>query len=401
MINRLQDMKSAGQAQVIPFVFQEEVVDMITYRSKFSPTEKKALELAARYHKGQERIGGREYITHPIEVAELLFHYRFRGKYVFTAFCHDLLEDTDAREEEILETCGRSTLEAVKLLTKRRKDNIETEIDMDAYLAAIRENEVAYPVKVADRTMNLWSARHAGISFREKYLAETEQYYLKFAKDSPLFEELTLAYETIKQETDLEKRSLIRIEVDNIMDDDETSSHVYLEGFRTREDGEDLLMLSCQILREDLQYIWKIKKDRLVTILVSGFPSSEIRRYPSVEIYDVESKDSEGFFEATGVTLASQSILYTPYKDPDSHALLTGVVRGIRGEFAVDSEGNWGDVEGIDEKDATVKVAVGLEVLGSIFTVFIDKDEHPDIKIGEVLSGIFQLFAGLPSEEDL
>jgi hypothetical protein len=216
-----------------------------------------------------------------------------------------------------------------------------------------------------------------------------------------LFEELTLAYETIKQETDLEKRSLIRIEVDNIMDDDETSSHVYLEGFRTREDGEDLLMLSCQILREDLQYIWKIKKDRLVTILVSGFPSSEIRRYPSVEIYDVESKDSEGFFEATGVTLASQSILYTPYKDPDSHALLTGVVRGIRGEFAVDSEGNWGDVEGIDEKDATVKVAVGLEVLGSIFTVFIDKDEHPDIKIGEVLSGIFQLFADLPSEEDL
>ena len=320
---------------------------------------------------------------------------------MYSAFCHDLLEDTDAREEEILETCGRSTLEAVKLLTKRRKDNIETEIDMDAYLAAIRENEVAYPVKVADRTMNLWSARHAGISFREKYLAETEQYYLKFAKDSPLFEELTLAYETIKQETDLEKRSLIRIEVDNIMDDDETSSHVYLEGFRTREDGEDLLMLSCQILREDLQYIWKIKKDRLVTILVSGFPlqkSDDTRQSRYMMWSQRTRKDSS---EATGVTLASQSILYTPYKDPDSHALLTGVVRGIRGEFAVDSEGNWGDVEGIDEKDATVKVAVGLEVLGSIFTVFIDKDEHPDIKIGEVLSGIFQLFADLPSEEDL
>jgi len=48
-----------------------------------------------------------------------------------------------------------------------------------------------------------------------------------------------------------------------------------------------------------------------------------------------------------------------------------------------------------------VKIAVGLEVLGAIITVFIDKREHSDIKPGEVLSGIFHLFANLPSQEDL
>ncbi|MFA5635172.1 MAG: HD domain-containing protein [Anaerovoracaceae bacterium] len=173
---------------------------MATYSSKFSPTEKKALELAARYHKGQDRIGGGEYITHPIEVAELLFEYGFRGKYVFTAFCHDLLEDTDVTEQEILETCGRFTLEAVRLPTKRKKDAPKVEVDMDAYLAAIRQNDVAYHVKVADRTMNLWSAKHAGIGFQEKYITETEEYYLELAEDSPLFGELVSAYRALKQE---------------------------------------------------------------------------------------------------------------------------------------------------------------------------------------------------------
>ena len=107
--------------------------------SKFSPTEKKALELATHYHQEQERIGGGDYINHPIEVADLLLHYGFRGKYVFTALCHDLLEDTDVTDQEILETCGRLTLEAVRLLTKRRKNEPDKEVDMEAYLAAMRK----------------------------------------------------------------------------------------------------------------------------------------------------------------------------------------------------------------------------------------------------------------------
>lgn len=374
---------------------------MTTYLSKFSLIEKNALELAVRHHRGQQRIGGEEYITHPIEVADLLFHHGFRGKYIMTALCHDLLEDTDATDQDILETCGRLTLQAVRLLTKKRKGAPDTSIDMDSYLAAIRQNDVAYQVKVADRTMNLWSAEHAGIAFREKYLAETEQYYLEFAKDSPLFEELKLAYETLKKETDMKKRAMILLEVDDIIDDDETSPYVYIEGFPLNEEGEDTFLLACEILRKDLQRIAKIKKDQPILITVVGLPSSEIRRYPSVEAYDAQTKGSEAFFEATEVTLASQSILYTPHNDPDSHALLTGVVRKIQGEFNVGTEGDWDADNDINEEDVIVKIAVGLEVLGAIITVIIDKREHPDIKPGEVLSGIFQLFANLPSQEDL
>ncbi len=173
---------------------------MVQYTSKFSSIEKKALELATRCHQGQKRMGGEDYINHPIEVADILFHYGFRGKYIFTALCHDLLEDTDVTDQEILETCGRFTLEAVRLLTKRRKSEPDKEVDMDAYLAAIRKNDVAYQVEVADRIMNLWSAKLADISFQEKYLTETEEYYLDFAKDSPMFGDLKLAYETLHED---------------------------------------------------------------------------------------------------------------------------------------------------------------------------------------------------------
>lgn len=107
---------------------------MTDYTSKFSPTEKKALELALRYHRGQKRRGGAHYIDHPVDVAHLLFQYGFRGKYVFTALCHDLLEDTDVTDQEIKDTCGRFTLEAVRLLTKKRKNEPDKEVDMDAYL---------------------------------------------------------------------------------------------------------------------------------------------------------------------------------------------------------------------------------------------------------------------------
>lgn len=204
---------------------------MTQFTSKFSPIEKKALELATHYHQGQERIGGEDYVNHPIEVADLLYHYDFRGKYVFTALCHDLLEDTDVTDQEILETCGHLTLEAVNLLTKRRKNEPDKEVDMEAYLAAIRKNDVAYQVKVADRTMNLRSAIFAGIPFREKYLAETEKYYLDFAKDSPIFEELKLAYETLRRDTELEKGSWIPVEINKVEEDDETSPLCEHTGF--------------------------------------------------------------------------------------------------------------------------------------------------------------------------
>lgn len=344
---------------------------MTQYTSKFSPTEKKALELATRYHQGQERIGGGNYINHPMEAADLMFHYGFRGKYVFAALCHDLLEDTDITDHEILDTCGRFTLEAVRLLTKRRKSEPEKEVDMDAYLAAIRKKDLAYQVKVADRTSNLWSALCTGIPFRKKYLAETEKYYLDFAKDSPLFEELKLAYETLRRNTDLEIRSYIPVDIEEVEDYQPDSSYVTVRCF-SRE--EEMLPFSCQVERKDVERIQKRKRKMIPKLSVTAIPDDETRRYPSEEDYETH-KDRKNLFP-----IASQSILFRETEKLDNHALITGVVRGVRGEFET--------VNGI-------KNAIFLELLGNVITLILDKDAYPDLEPGEVLSGVFSLYGDL------
>ena len=63
---------------------------------------KKAIEFASKKHKGQKRIGGDDYITHPIAVYEMVKEKGYGEDYLITALFHDLLEDTDAIESEIL-----------------------------------------------------------------------------------------------------------------------------------------------------------------------------------------------------------------------------------------------------------------------------------------------------------
>ena len=65
-----------------------------------------ALEFAKEKHKGQKRIGGDDYITHPIAVCEIVKNQGFDVSYQIAALFHDLLEDTDATEEEILNING-------------------------------------------------------------------------------------------------------------------------------------------------------------------------------------------------------------------------------------------------------------------------------------------------------
>ena len=80
--------------------------------------------LAEKYHAGQTRQGDGyiPYIVHPRDVAETLISWGEKedSPLIEMAWGHDLLEDTDATEEEIFEIGGKDVLEAVKLLTKKQ-----------------------------------------------------------------------------------------------------------------------------------------------------------------------------------------------------------------------------------------------------------------------------------------
>ena len=140
---------------------------------------KLALEFAKEKHKGQKRIGGDDYITHPIAVCDIMKSQGFDESYQIVALFHDLLEDTDATEDEILKYGSPKILEVVKLLTK------EKGYDMADYISRIRKNQVAFAVKSADRLHNLQCAILADEDFKRKYIIETVQWYMDFSQEIP------------------------------------------------------------------------------------------------------------------------------------------------------------------------------------------------------------------------
>lgn len=138
-----------------------------------------ALAFAAKKHEGQFRIGGLPYITHPVAVAEIVKEKGGDTDAVITALFHDLLEDTDATEEEILCVGNKKILQSVKLLTKQRN------YVMKDYVEGIRKDGTAFLVKGADRLHNLRSAVCADTEFKRKYIYETIDWYLDFLPEIP------------------------------------------------------------------------------------------------------------------------------------------------------------------------------------------------------------------------
>ena len=148
---------------------------------------------AKEKHGPQKRIGGAPYITHPVAVADILKKESYDIEYQIVALFHDLLEDTNATEDEIRSIAGEEVLQAVKLLTK------EKGYDMQTYVTRIRQNPIAYAVKGADRLHNLRTASCTSRHFRQKYITETETWYLSFRPDIP--QEVEKLKQTLAAET--------------------------------------------------------------------------------------------------------------------------------------------------------------------------------------------------------
>lgn len=137
----------------------------------------KALAFAEEKHKGQYRIGGLPYISHPIAVAEKLKKAGYDTDYQIAGLFHDLLEDTDATEEEIEALAGPEVLDAVKRVTKTEG------YVMADYIAGIKESPMAFAVKRADREHNLETACDADRAFRIRYIQESRDWYLDFSPE--------------------------------------------------------------------------------------------------------------------------------------------------------------------------------------------------------------------------
>lgn len=138
----------------------------------------KCVEYARTKHANQYRKQGTPYIDHPLAVMSALKSEGLDENYQIAGLFHDLLEDTDATEEEILTLSNEKVLTAVKLVTKiAGYDHIE-------YINNILYNDIAKKVKAADRIYNLLDSIHfvkdcKNTQFIENYMFNTRKYYYK------------------------------------------------------------------------------------------------------------------------------------------------------------------------------------------------------------------------------
>lgn len=165
---------------------------------------KEVLAFATIKHEGQTRRGGLAYITHPIAVAEILESRGFDERYVLAGLFHDLLEDTDATDGEILALSSEEVLTAVKLLTKTKG------YVMSEYMAGIVANPIAREVKAADRLHNLSCAHECSEEFKVRYIKESIDWYLDL---SPEIARVTSKLiETLNDKSQIPEEYMARLE---------------------------------------------------------------------------------------------------------------------------------------------------------------------------------------------
>lgn len=152
----------------------------------------KCIEFIKEKHEGQKRKHGTPYYTHPMAVCNMLKEKGFGEDYQVTGLFHDLLEDTNCTEQEILELSNKQVLEAVKLLTKTKG------YIMSEYIGNISKNDIARMVKLADRIHNLSEAKETSQEFQNKYIKETEEWFIELSRETIFEEDLKEVLKNLK-----------------------------------------------------------------------------------------------------------------------------------------------------------------------------------------------------------
>jgi len=121
----------------------------------------KAKRICKKAHKGQKRWNGDPYFTHPFRVAASLDY--LDEDVVVAAYLHDVLEDTEWTEADLLSEIPYPAIEIVKIVTKGKNESYRDFI----MRIGMSGNTDAMLVKMSDISDNLSDLKPG--SLRDKY----------------------------------------------------------------------------------------------------------------------------------------------------------------------------------------------------------------------------------------
>ena len=145
-----------------------------------------AFLFSAEAHKGQFRISGDPYFSHPLAVAGILTGWHLDAQALMAALLHDVTEDTEITNKEIGEKFGKVTAELVDGVSKLDKIEFQSIEDAQAenfrkmLLAMARDVRVIL-IKLADRLHNMRTLDTLRPDKRRRIARETLEIYAPIA----------------------------------------------------------------------------------------------------------------------------------------------------------------------------------------------------------------------------
>ena len=177
----------------------------------------RAYRFSAASHQGQQRASGEPYLSHPLEVANLLVDFKMDVTTVTAGLLHDVLEDTTATKADLEREFGGEIAELVDGVTKIGKLAFSSREERQAenfrkMLVAMARDLRVLMIKLADRLHNMRTLDYLPSDRAKKIAQETLDIYaplahrLGMAKVKAELEDLGLRTLNPADYVDLQKR---------------------------------------------------------------------------------------------------------------------------------------------------------------------------------------------------
>ena len=147
---------------------------------------RRAYRFSAHYHMRQVRLSGAPYLSHPLEVAQILAELRLDGPTIATALLHDVVEDTGVTLQEIRDNFGEEVAHLVEGVTKIKKldyysrEKQQAENVRKMLLAMVDDLRVIL-IKLADRLHNMTTLQYLSPEKQRRIAQETLEIYVPLA----------------------------------------------------------------------------------------------------------------------------------------------------------------------------------------------------------------------------
>lgn len=166
----------------------DDILDKVSssYPEKDITLLKKAYVFAAQAHKGQTRRSGEPYLSHSLEVANMLADMRLDKTTLAAGLLHDVLEDTDATAVELAQAFGKEITHLVEGVTKISRvqesspEARQAESIRKIILAMTDDLRVIF-IKLADRIHNLKTLKFLSEDKQKQIAKETLEIYAPIA----------------------------------------------------------------------------------------------------------------------------------------------------------------------------------------------------------------------------